>query len=434
MFKLFASWLAIGFLVLAAPITVRADADRPIKIKSFSVGPDEALIYPGNLKSLPDEHTTIIPLSHRDDPLTPGGHYLFFVSAKIDVPGGTGGAVVLETGDLQNFDYAAGYNSPVLHPPLPINKCNPDLADNIEFDENYAAPGSVLQDPTLPPRNMIMLYEAENHCPGGVVNQPYYATVGFARSADNGVTWPAPIDSEFGGPSRHVALAGPDPQPIQPHGPLGNAIPSGFIDKQDDGETYLYVTYGSHFLPGSGNNDGMIRVARARLDDDDMTDQGQQPTFYKWNNAAFSEPGVGGVDSGVLPAMGCPEPALQKHSEINYNDDLGLYLMIFVCTSKADPNNPVGGWYYSAATSLDLQDWTTPQLIINSDKPIIEGCDLSDPANPTGEAFDGFYPSSMSPQAAAGHTKLTGKVFFLSGCETGTRQFMSRDFTITIEP
>ncbi len=39
----------------------------------------------------------------------------------------------------------------------------------------------------------------------------------------------------------------------------------------------------------------------------------------------------------------------------------------------------------------------------------------------------------MSPGAAAGHTKLTGKVFFINGCDTGKRTFASRTFTITAE-
>ena len=37
-----------------------------------------------------------------------------------------------------------------------------------EFDLNYASPGSVVQDPTRPAGNFIMIYEAENHCPGAV--------------------------------------------------------------------------------------------------------------------------------------------------------------------------------------------------------------------------------------------------------------------------
>ena len=63
----------------------------------------------------------------------------------------------------------------------------PALSLLAEFDENYAAPGAVLQDPTLPGGNLMMLYEVENHCPGGVNQQPYYATV----DATSGTAAPA---------------------------------------------------------------------------------------------------------------------------------------------------------------------------------------------------------------------------------------------------
>ena len=82
--------------------------------------------------------------------------------------------------------------------PIRFETCDPTLAG--EFDLNYAAPGSVVQDPTRPPGNMMMFYEAENHCPDGTDWQrQFYATVGYARSFDFGKTWPAPINAEFGG-------------------------------------------------------------------------------------------------------------------------------------------------------------------------------------------------------------------------------------------
>jgi len=55
----------------------------------MSVGPDEALNYPTNLPSLPDEHTTVFPP-------TPGSSaYRFFASSSLT--GGFSGTVVLET-------------------------------------------------------------------------------------------------------------------------------------------------------------------------------------------------------------------------------------------------------------------------------------------------------------------------------------------------
>jgi uncharacterized protein (TIGR03437 family) len=104
--------------------------------------------------------------------------------------------------------------------------------------------------------------------------------------------------------------------------------------------------------------------------------------------------------------------------------------LIFVC-QNGPANAQVLGWYYSTATSLALQDWTTPQLIANSQFPVTTPC----PGQTMGDQVDGWYPSLMSPGAASGHTKLSGYVFFFSGCAgAGTRQMMSRTFTIVPGP
>ena len=386
-------------------------------VKSFSVGADQTVKYPNSapptpyLVDLPDEHTTFMPLA--------AGGYLVFGASKLT--GGTGGAVVLETSDLKTFTFATsrGYGLQVMAPPIAIDQCNPSYTT--EFDGNYAAPGSVLQDPTLPPGNLIMVYEAENHCPGGVNQQPYYATVGFARSSDNGKTWPQPVNGPSGGPARYPILQSSDQQPTVPHPAMGNAIPSGFVDKSVDGNYYLYVSYDYHEATLQ-QGDGLIRVARAKLG------QPGPLTFTKWYNGSFSQPGIGGLDSGVTPSSGCGAfYGGQAHSEISFNDDLGLYLMVFVCVNgSVTPRT--GGWYYSTATSLDQQNWTAPQLIQGSQYTVTTPCNA---AGTSGGQFDGWYPSFMSPGAAQGHTKLTGSAFFLNGCDTGARQFMSRTFTIT---
>ena len=107
----------------------------------------------------------------------------------------------------------------------------------------------------------------------------------------------------------------------------------------------------------------------------------------------------------------------------------GLSAM-FICNSFKEDG--YGSWYYSTATSLELQDWAQPMMIVGSRKLIVGPCNLKDN---TGNDFDGFYPSFMSPDVRQGHTRLTGKVFFLKGCDTGGgRQFLSRTFTITVDP
>jgi uncharacterized protein (TIGR03437 family) len=405
--------VASALALLVFPNRCRAQ----VAIKTFSVGPDQTVTYPDSssgasqLTGFADEHTTFFP------PVASGSPYLVFGAAATSATGtGIWGAVVLQTTDLKTFNFATsfGYNFPELAAPNPFSKCNP--SGNTEFDENYAAPGSVVQDPTLPAGNLIMLYEAENHCPGGVNQQPFYATVGFARSSDNGKTWPAPQDGALGGPSRHPVLQSPEPQPTNAHGYMGDAIPSGFVGKNTNGDFYLYVAYTYFFSGGQA-----VRVARAKLGADPLT-------FLKWYNGSFSQPGIGGLDSNVTPSSVCGQS--QESPEISYNDDLGLYLLIFKCyTGPASAR--LGGWYYSTATSLDLEDWSMPQLIQNSQYPLTAPC----PGQTTGQDFDGFYHSTVSPGAAVGHTKLTGYIFFSHvACSLGARQFLSRTFTITTEP
>jgi hypothetical protein len=370
---------------------------------SISVGPDQALTYPSNMNVLPDEHTTFFP------PAAGSNTYLVFAAGNVGTLKGT---VVLQTTDFTTFTLASGYSSPVMSPPVAFTSCNPTY--DSEFDENYSDPGSVLQDPTLPPGNLMMFYEAENHCPGGVSQQPFYATIGFARSSDNGVTWPQPENGALGGPNRYPVLKLSAPEPASEPVPaaMGNAIPAAFVDKN-----YVYVTYVAP--PGPGLvADGKLRIARAPLGGSG------QLAFSKWYNGAFSQPGIGGLDSGVLPAGGCI--GYQTDGAISYIDPLGLYLMTFACGSgKAVP--PHAAWYFSVATSLDLQDWTVPQMIANSQFPLETPC----PGSTDGASFDGWYPSFMSTNSAPGHLGLTGSVFFLDGCNTGARKFTSRTFSIS---
>ena len=406
-------------LVVAVCLLMQGPAafaqQTPLQIKSFSVSPDQTLTYPDSssganqLAGFADDHTTFTP------PAASGAPYLVFGGASAGASSGIWGAVVLQTTDLTTFDFAPGYNFPVLTSPNHFTECNP--ADDTEFDENYAAPGSVLQDPTLPAGNLIMIYHAENHCPGGVFQSAFYASVGFTRSSDNGRTWPAPESGALGGPSRYAVLQS-EPQPTPPYPGLGDAAPSAFVDKSASGDYYLYAAYANFSSSGQA-----VRVARAQL--------GVNPlTFLKWHNDSFSEPGIGGLDSAVMPSTGCGSTS-QTDPEISYNDDLGLYLMIFLCNSDPTGDAPIGGWYYSTATSLDLEDWTAPQLIQNSQYPHTLSC----PGQTTGDDFDGEHLSTMSPLAASGHTKLTGYFFFTHiTCDPALKQFLSRTFTIVAEP
>ena len=236
--------------------------------------------------------------------------------------------------------YLAGIPVPVYSLPRLLS-VNANPAYDTEFDENYAAPGSVLQDPTLPAGNLIMLYEAENHCPGGVNQQPYYATVGFARSSDNGKTWPSPQNGVSGNPDRHLRSAEfRSANSTTAHPPMGNAIPSAFVDNspaRSSGDYYVYVTYSYYSTTSSAGSE--IRIARAQLGSDSLT-------FMKWYNGAFSQPGIGGADTAPLPSGGCSGGS-ETDSEITWNDDLGVYVMIYACVTG--PTGSKVGLYYSTA-------------------------------------------------------------------------------------
>jgi hypothetical protein len=379
-------------------------------IASFTVSDDQPLVYDADaLVNLPDEHTTFIPRPTRI------GGYRVFASSEI---GGVGGAVALSTSDLTRFTFAFPKlgDTHVMISPLAFKQCDP--ANNTGFDENYAAPGTVVQDPTKAAGNLIMLYEAENHCPGGHWEQHFYATVGLALSSDNGKTWPPAINSATGSADRRPVLVAPEPEPNGPGGPaLGNAIPSALVDNGN-----LYVTY---LHPTTSTALDLIRVARASLSDPSLA-------FSKWQvpsgggKGGFTSTGVGGGDSPVLRPEGCNGRRVM--SEITKNDDLGLYLMVFVCNGSSTDGR--GAWFFATATDLDKQNWSPIRKIEGSERKITGPCNMQ---TKSGTKFDGFYPSLVSPGAVAGHTKLTGFAFFLRGCDTALpRRFVARSFTITL--
>jgi hypothetical protein len=394
--------LAISLAIACISIAGTATAATPVL--TMTVGPGETITYPSNMPSLPDEHTTIIP------PAAGSNAYLFFAASSLT--NGNSGTVVLETSDLRTFATAPAYAAQVMSSPLQLRSCDP--VNNTGFDENYAAAGSVVQDPTLPPGNLIMIYEAENHCPGGKEQYPFYATVGFMRSSDNGKTWPAPVISEFGNANRYPVLKSSAPQPASPTTvAVGNAIPSAVVDGN-----YLYVVYISLPAPPAVW-DGKLRIARALLGGNG------QVTFSKWNNGSFSSPGIGGADSTMLPAGGCV--GSQDMGSIYHFDPLNTFVLIFVCRNQTTHQ---AAWYFSTATSLELQDWSVPQLVQGSQSSLAVPCPGAN--NTDGQQFDGWFPSFVSPGAAAGHIGQAGYAFYGTGCNTDKRGFARRTFAIGV--
>jgi len=421
----------LAFVVLLAATAAAGHTAVAAGTITMTVSGDNTLQHPPGLQTLPDEHTTVIPL--------PDGAYRVFAASNT-LNSGTGrtGAVVLGTTDLMRFERIPGFGDPanqglVLSAPSAFTDCTftgPSL-----FDQNYAAPGTVIHDPTLSRGNVIMLYEAEQHCDGKTFNHNFYASTGFARSSDEGKTWPPPGPSSAA--TRYPILQVAGPKPVTPGSAnAGDALPSGFVDEVPqacrEGKPcrpayFLYVTYTNTGNPAASpplKPDGYLRVARAQLGQPDPI------AFTKWLNNGWAGQGLGGADSPVTSSKGCGTAAAQLMAQISYNDDLQLYLLTFVCVNVSNGVTTQGGWYFATATSLEQMNWTAPQPIANSQFAVPAG------ACTHGASFDGWYPSFMSPGHKEGHTGLTGTVLFLSGCDGSlqNRQFRSRTFTISTGP
>jgi hypothetical protein len=437
----------------------------------------------------PDEHSSVFA----PGTLGTNQEYLFFLAspeeghAAIGLAVLSGGSGPNNSGqwtlDLPRTDgygsYAGGFGQ-VFNPSTKGDTCpvvadgNPAHQDQT-FDMHYAAPGSIVKDPTGGPGAMLMVYEGTNACIGNVggpilSNQDDYISLAIATSVDYGKSWPTyrgtptfafvplPGFNQTQAPNAPMGALGKDvcigndctTTPPASYGrypvvtvptslaslmaaatpltaKLGEQEISGFVDDISGSATpYLYANFGS------------AKVARAQLNG------GSAPlSFQKWNGQAFASPGIGGVESSVLPAgpfENCEAPGQNQFgSSISYVDETQQYLLTFVCISGSDPalGRQSGGsqgaaWFYS--TSYDLNDqshWTTPREITGSWSEFDQsgGC----------PSWKGYYPTLMSLGKKPGHISTSGYVFYLWGCQgAGTpppgRQFSNRAFTMTIGP
>jgi len=434
----------------------------------------------------PDEHSTVFA------PGTLGSNqdYLFFLAsaetghASIGVGVLSGGAGPNANGqwtlDLPRTDaygsYSGGFGQ-VFNPSTKGDVC-PTVADgnpahqDQTFDMHYAAPGSIVKDPTAGAGALLMVYEGTNACignAGGPVlsNTDDYISLAIATSIDYGKTWPT-----YRGASTFTFTAMPGVNatqgPNSPMGALGKNVCMGNDCTTTPPAAYgrypvitppislaslmaaaqpLTAKYGEQEISGFADdvaggpttylytNSGNVRVARAPLNG------GTAPlTFEKWNGQAFASPGLGGAETSVLPAgafQNCEAPAQNQYgSSISYVDDTKQYLLLFLCVSPGDPALGPGSstgqgaaWFYSTSYNLsDQTQWSSPNEIAGSWSTFDNTGGCPD--------YKGYYPTFMSLAKNPGHLSLTGYVFYLWGCQgVGTpspgRQFSARAFTIT---
>jgi len=173
------------------------------------VGPEGASVNSSGLGvgPAPDEHSSVFA------PGTLGTNqgYLFFLASpegghgEIGVAVLSGGAAPDKNGrwtlDFPQTDgygsYAGGFGQ-VFNPTTRSSNCpvvadgNPTHQDQT-FDMHYAAPGSVVKDPTARPSALLMVYEGANGCianTGGPTVSSAYISLGIATSLDYGKSWP----------------------------------------------------------------------------------------------------------------------------------------------------------------------------------------------------------------------------------------------------
>ncbi|MBV1704282.1 MAG: hypothetical protein KGI57_09565 [Hyphomicrobiales bacterium] len=407
---------------------------------TFSVSGDQALSYPASIQYLPDEHVTVLPAAGPAAARAVDAPRDFFVAMSNRVGAAHwGDAFVLRSSDFRHFDFAPGFGDArrghaVFWPAHPAGgSCaHPGVT---HFDEQYAAPGSVVQDPTLPPGNLIMVYEAEIHCPQSSKGMAAgWVSIGIARSADGGRSWPPPVAQkgyegdwlEYGD-GRYAGVTLPGAPPKKAFDAFyGDALPSAFVDDRDPtGQFYLYVAYQFTGAPGA-EADARIHVARAWLGDRSGHRESGQLHFFKWRAGGWTQKGRGGSEDGASPPCGASYG--EGGPQIAYDDALRRYVMTFVCTTYVCPSPgkceaTEDSLFFATATSLAKQDWSPARKIERSTYRRVNRPD-------GGWIVDGGYPSFVSPGCKPGHLGLTGSVFLLKGDPLGDRRFVSRSFAI----
>jgi hypothetical protein len=247
------------------------------------------------------------------------------------------------------------------------------------FDRDYAGPGSVVRASNG--KDLLMFYHGEYQWDEG----GYYATIGLARSSDEGQTW------ERLGAIIAGRLPKPDPPPWP--GAFGAGGPCALVD-EGDGFIYIYyLDWGAPLFPESD-----IHLARSPISSD-----GAPGSWQKYFRGKFDEPGI---DGNSEPVIRGPSSTgfWAGFPSVSFNVFLDAYLAVFV---SAD------GFYYS--TSWDRINWTVgKKLLTRNETP-----DRGEPWH--------LYPSLLSPsQPTDSTTDETGYLYYGYGIYNVTPHYMVR--------
>jgi hypothetical protein len=189
--------------------------------------------------------------------------------------------------------------------------------------------------------------------PGGVCSNGLTAPqVGAAVSFDNGLTW-----QDLG--IVMTAADAPDCNAKNGFFAGGHGDFSVIADRTGD---YLYFYFGNYGGPVEGQG---IAVARMAVADR----WGPAGAVWKWREGAWSEPGLGGLVTPILPAAVAWQAANTDSfwgPSIHFNTHLGQYVML-LSRSCCGERWPQEGIYIAFAGDVaDPASWTAPKRIIDN--------------------------------------------------------------------
>jgi hypothetical protein len=363
---------------------------------TFSFGSEVALGLGANYVNLNDGQLSVIQQG--------AGTQSYRIWVAGNILDSSGSTALLLASPLPTFT-PANVTQPVFGPAP-----NPTPTDI--FDENYAGPGTIITG--CSGTCLHMLYEAENwyFCadytkPACVASpgSPFWASIGIAKSTDNGVTWT----------NRSQVISSPDAKPTvtpTPSQGYGDLVPSAIISS---GFLYVYYTYNSTTSGVTG--DKMIEVARTPFPFTTYP-----PLFVKYNDGWGTQPGLMGTGSPIVRPISspthpyCVQP--EREPGISYNTFLGYYLLTMVCdyfgTVSFGPR-----WFTS--TSPDLVTWSDPVPI-----PDITPSDFT---------FFDWHPTLVSTDPLSQETTgRTGYIYYSKGVLAGSHNFNYRTYSISTPP
>jgi hypothetical protein len=223
----------------------------------------------------------------------------------------------------------------------------------VPSDIAYAAGGHVYRDPAT---GMLLMFVHTERWPQTVLGVPFYATLALAKSTDDGVTWT--WLGEIISPNLSYSA-------VSPSDNLGFGPGSGTYTIRNG---YFYVYYSwdpqatnGQWDPNAPNAIVWVAVARAPVQEVvAAAAAGHTSPWFKFYQGSFSEPGLGGRASDLVPSGCIFEP------DITYDQYVQEYVMVAMSCGGTPPPPP-GAYNLTALFSSDGMSWTGRQELVTDD-------------------------------------------------------------------